>query len=235
MSVASPYDARDVLIISLRDSLGYGKNDQVTFTGNYIHHTSGRSPKLEFNSYWHAYNNYWFNNTGHAFDVGSDTNALIEGNVFDQVDTPFLTDSSPGKTFAVSSSDKSTCDSQLGRTCSANSLISSGTLSASDASVLSSWPSDESGISVTLASKVKSSVLSNAGVGKLSSSSKRQFYGAPSVPILSAAGPGATPTNRPPRWTWRTVGVKPTPRPSGTPAPQGGESSKGGLPFGLGF
>jgi pectate lyase len=41
------------------DSLGYGKDDQVTFTGNYIHHTSGRSPRLEFNSHWHVYNNYW--------------------------------------------------------------------------------------------------------------------------------------------------------------------------------
>ncbi|KAJ5644443.1 hypothetical protein N7507_010454 [Penicillium longicatenatum] len=194
--------------------LGYGKNDKVTFTGNYIHHTSGRSPKLEFNSYWHAYNNYWFNNTGHAFDVGEGTNALIEGNVFHEVDTPFLTDSSPGESYAVSSSDKSTCDSKLGRTCAVNSLVSSGSLSASDESVLSSWPSGESGISVTSASRVRSSVLSNAGIGKLSgSSSKRQVQPAPYVPALSQAGPGATPVNQPHKWTWKTVGVKPTKAP----------------------
>jgi hypothetical protein len=152
-------------------SLGYGKNDKVTFTGNYIHHTSGRSPKLEFNSYWHVYNNFWFNNTGHAFDVGEGTKALIKGNVFQQVKTPFLEDSSPGKTFAVTSSDKSTCDSKLGRTCAVNTFTSSGTLSAGDETVLSSWPSGESGIDVLDADQVKSSVLSNAGIGKLSSSS----------------------------------------------------------------
>ncbi|KAJ5892296.1 uncharacterized protein N7473_008524 [Penicillium subrubescens] len=182
--------------------LGYGKNDKVTFTGNYIHHTSGRSPKLEFNSYWHVYNNFWFNNTGHAFDVGEGTKALIEGNVFQQVKTPFLEDSSPGKTFAVTSSDKSTCDSKLGRTCAVNTFTSSGTLSAGDETVLSSWPSGESGIDVLDADQVKSSVLSNAGIGKLSSSSSsrkvRQFdVPAPLAPVLSSADPGATPCATP--------------------------------------
>ncbi|KAJ5280652.1 hypothetical protein N7478_006024 [Penicillium angulare] len=215
--------------------LGYGKNDKVTFTGNYIHHTSGRSPKLEFNSYWHAYNNYWYNNTGHAFDVGEGTNALIEGNVFSGVDTPFLADSTPGETFAVTSSDKSTCDSALGRTCAANTLISSGSLSASDESVLKNWPSGETGISVMSASQVKSSVLSNAGIGKVSSgsSSKRQAQPAPSVLALSQAGPGATSRGAPHKWTWKTVGVRPTqsPQPGQLP-PQG--PPKGGS-FGFGF
>ncbi|OKO98774.1 hypothetical protein PENSUB_9025 [Penicillium subrubescens] len=188
--------------ISQLTDLGYGKNDKVTFTGNYIHHTSGRSPKLEFNSYWHVYNNFWFNNTGHAFDVGEGTKALIEGNVFQQVKTPFLEDSSPGKTFAVTSSDKSTCDSKLGRTCAVNTFTSSGTLSAGDETVLSSWPSGESGIDVLDADQVKSSVLSNAGIGKLSSSSSsrkvRQFdVPAPLAPVLSSADPGATPCATP--------------------------------------
>lgn len=220
----------------LASSLGYGKNDKVTFTGNYIHHTSGRSPKLEFNSYWHAYNNYWFNNTGHAFDVGTGTKALIEGNVFYQVETPFLPDSSAGQTFAVSSKDNSTCDSKLGRTCAANALISSGNLSASDESVLSSWPSGEADAKVQQANQVKSSVLSNAGVGKLRTSfSKRQFEDAPYVPVFSSAGPGATPAGLPPKWTWRTVGVQPTPQPSGTPFPPNGRLPKDGSPFGWGF
>lgn len=208
----------------------------MTFTGNYIHHTSGRSPKLEFNSYWHVYNNYWYNNTGHAFDVGKGTNALIEGNVFDDVNTPFLSDSSPGQSFAVSSSTKSTCDSKLGRTCSVNTLISSGSLSADDESVLSSWPSGESGITVMSASKVKSSVLSNAGIGKVSSSSssKRQWMPAPSLSILSSPAPSATPFGAPRKWNWKTVGVKPsnTPVPSSAPPPP---PSQGGGFFDFGF
>jgi hypothetical protein len=59
--------------------LGYGNDDFVTFVGNYIHHTSGRSPRLDYNSLWHAVNNYWYSNSGHAFDVSSGANALIEG------------------------------------------------------------------------------------------------------------------------------------------------------------
>ncbi|KAJ5178705.1 hypothetical protein N7492_001915 [Penicillium capsulatum] len=180
---------RQMFVPGLQINLGYGKGDKVTFSGNYIHHTSGRSPKLEFNSYWHAYSNYWFNNTGHAFDVGEGTSALIEGNVFNQVKTPFLEDSSPGQTFAVSSNDKSSCDSKLSRTCVANSLVSSGSLSASDEAVLSSWPSGESGIDVMDANKVQSHVLGNAGVGKLGGSSvpARRFPAAPSVPAYSKA------------------------------------------------
>ncbi|KAJ6087784.1 hypothetical protein N7467_006698 [Penicillium canescens] len=228
--------------------LGYGKDDQVTFTGNYIHHTSGRSPKLEFNSFWHAYNNYWFNNTGHAFDIGESTNALIEGNVFHQVKTPMLEDSSPGATFAVSSSSAATCKSKLGRDCAPNSLVQSGTLSASDESVLSAMPKGESSVNVLAASRVRSSVLSNAGVGKLSSSnSKRQFRGQ-IAPVLSSAGPGASPAGPKPTWSWRTVGVKPTPSsfptafptafptesPQGSPfgGKGGGEGPSGGFPFG---
>lgn len=225
-------------------SLGYGKNDKVTFTGNYIHHTSGRSPKLEFNSYWHVYNNFWFNNTGHAFDVGEGANALIEGNVFQQVKSPFLEDSSSGKTFAVTSNDKSTCDSELGRTCAVNTLTSSGTLSASDENVLSSWPSGESGINVLDASRVKSSVLSNAGVGKLSSTSSskkiRQFdLPAPLAPVLSSAGPGATPCATPsgaaPKWTWKTIGVQPTSQPTGSPSPPEHSHAAGSGSFLFGF
>ncbi|PYH31427.1 polysaccharide lyase family 1 protein [Aspergillus neoniger CBS 115656] len=217
--------------------LGYGHNDKITFANNYIHHTSGRSPKLEFNSFWHAYNNYWFNNTGHAFDVGKNTRALIEGNVMVQVDTPLLADSNPGAVFAVNTSDVSTCTSTLGRTCVPNTLISSGTLSGSDSSVISSWPSGESDVTVMAASKVASYVKANAGIGKLSNGSgssstvgaaatsavakRADSDDAPYVPAYSEAGPGASAVPSQPSWSWRTVtnGPAPTGAPSDAPAP----------------
>ena len=221
-------------------SLGYGHNDKITFANNYIHHTSGRSPKLEFNSFWHAYNNYWYNNTGHAFDVGKNTRALIEGNVMVQVDTPLLADSNPGAVFAVNTSDVSTCTSTLGRTCVPNTLISSGTLSGSDSSVISSWPSGESDVTVMAASKVASYVKANAGIGKLSNGSgssstvgaaatsavakRADSDDAPYVPAYSEAGPGASAVPSQPSWSWRTVtnGPAPTGAPSDSPsAPQG--------------
>ncbi|GIK02030.1 hypothetical protein Aspvir_006073 [Aspergillus viridinutans] len=86
------------------------------FTGNYIHHASGRSSKLEFNNYWHVYNNYGTTTPATQFDVSRRTNALIEGNVFDSVDVP-LQDSSAGAIFAIESSDQSTCRSAMGQTC----------------------------------------------------------------------------------------------------------------------
>jgi pectin lyase len=142
----------------------------VTFTGNYIHHTSGRSPKLTYPSHWHAYNNYWSENTGHAFDVGENSNALIEGNVFRHVNTPLLTDGSgSGSVFAVTQDNKATCESTLGRTCYPNALTSSGKLAASDKSVLTSLPAGEKGVSYMKADQVRSSVEANAGVGKIGS------------------------------------------------------------------
>ncbi|KAJ5361251.1 hypothetical protein N7541_002095 [Penicillium brevicompactum] len=147
--------------------LGYGKGDQVTFTGNYIHHTSGRSPKLEYDSFWHVYNNYWLSNTGHAFDVREGSKVLIEGNVFEDVKTPLQASKEPAKVFSASDNDASKCKSKLGRECSANSLTKSGTLSATNESVLEAYPNGEKNISVLKASSVKSSVLSNAGVGKI--------------------------------------------------------------------
>lgn len=148
--------------------LGYGKNDQVTFANNYIHHTSGRSPKVEFSNHWHAYNNYWYRNTGHAFDVGKDSNVLIEGNVFASVKTPSEKDS--GHVFAVTTADKSACNSALGRSCIPNTVANSGNLSSSDSAVLSDWPSGEGKVTVMDAGKVASSVVANAGIGKLGGS-----------------------------------------------------------------
>lgn len=208
----------------------------MTFANNYIHHTSGRSPKVE-TSNWHAYNNYWYNNTGHAFDVGEDSNVLIEGNVFAQVDTPSEPDSA--NVFAATSSDKSACSSALGRSCVANSLVSSGNLTTSDQSVLSNWLSDEGDVEVMDVSKVASSVVGNAGVGKLGGSASaastvgasssatpsasamvKRFGGdVPFVPAFSEAGPGASAIPTLPSFTWKTVASpKPTP-----PAAFGGQ------------
>ncbi|RAQ54349.1 pectin lyase D precursor [Aspergillus flavus] len=149
--------------------LGYGKGDQITFANNYIHHTSGRSPKIEFDSHWHAYNNFWENNSGHAFDVGEGANVLIEGNVFSNVKTPMNPEDTPGSTFAVNAQDASSCTSALGRPCIANELTSSGDLSGNDEAVLSGWPKGEGDTKAMTTDKVPSYVKANAGVGKLGS------------------------------------------------------------------
>ncbi|KAJ0153905.1 putative pectin lyase A, partial [Colletotrichum tanaceti] len=64
-----------------------GSNDQITFKNNYIHHFSGRAPKVSGDSFVHAVNNYWAQSSGRAFEVDKGGYVLAEGNVFDNVAT----------------------------------------------------------------------------------------------------------------------------------------------------
>lgn len=38
----------------------------ITFKGNYVHHSSGRSPKVAGNTLLHAVNNYFYANSKHV-------------------------------------------------------------------------------------------------------------------------------------------------------------------------
>ncbi|KAL2831065.1 pectin lyase fold/virulence factor [Aspergillus cavernicola] len=174
--------------------LALGEDDKVTFSNNYIHQTSGRAPKIGASSFWHVLNNYWSDNTGHAFDV-SEGNALIEGNVFEDVNSAY-TDKGAGSVFAVSSDDESTCSSALGRTCIPNLLTDSNATPVADDAVLSSFPADEEGeITILPVEEVAAYVLANAGVGKLSSTSS-------STPVVASSSsvvpiPTSTPVSIP--------------------------------------
>ncbi|KAK3075252.1 hypothetical protein LTR53_001617 [Teratosphaeriaceae sp. CCFEE 6253] len=75
-----------------------GSNDLVTLKGNYIHHTSGRSPKVGGNTVLHAVNNYWYANSGHAFEVGSGAAIVAEGNAFQNVVAPIDSGTTGGQT-----------------------------------------------------------------------------------------------------------------------------------------
>jgi len=139
-----------------------GSQDLITMKGNYIHHTSGRSPKVGGNSLVHAVNNYWYANSGHAFDNAAGGKVLAEGNVFQNVVTPLLANG--GKLFgSPSTSANAVCSASLGHVCQVNAFGSSGTLAGTDSSFLSSF----AGKSVASAGKASSSVASTAGVGKI--------------------------------------------------------------------
>ncbi|KAJ5599410.1 hypothetical protein N7450_000477 [Penicillium hetheringtonii] len=143
-----------------------GSNDMVTMKGNYIYHTSGRSPKVQSNTLLHAVNNYWYDNSGHAFEIGSGGYVLAEGNVFQNIGTPV---ESPvdGKLFTVPSTNSaSSCSASLGRVCQVNGFGSSGTFSQSDTDFLTNF-SGKNIASASAYGTVASSVTSNAGQGKL--------------------------------------------------------------------
>ncbi|THY57800.1 pecyin lyase 2 [Aureobasidium pullulans] len=141
-----------------------GAEDRVTFKNNYIYQTSGRAPKVQTNTLLHAVNNYWNDNSGHAFEIGEGGYVLAEGNVFENVEAPLEASSFKGELFTADSG--SACSSALGRSCEANSLSGSGTFSESNTDFLSKF----SGASIATAgpaSEIKSYVTSNAGIGKL--------------------------------------------------------------------
>lgn len=139
-----------------------GSNDQITLKGNYIHHTSGRSPKVGGNTVLHAVNNLWENNTGHAFDNGSSGGKILaEGNVFNNVKATML--ENKGSVFASLSSSAAQCQAAIKHTCAANTYTSSPALEGSDTSVLSAFKGD----AATAATADASAIKSKAGVGKI--------------------------------------------------------------------
>ncbi|KAL3464599.1 pectin lyase fold/virulence factor [Aspergillus heterothallicus] len=143
-----------------------GSNDLVTMKGNYIYHMSGRSPKVAANTLLHAVNNYWYDSSGHAFEIDSGGKVLAEGNVFQNIPTVVT---SPVSGLLFTSPDSSTnaiCSTYLGHTCQVNGFGSSGTFKQSDTSFLSYF-SGKNIASADAYTVAQSSVPSNAGQGKL--------------------------------------------------------------------
>ncbi|KAK1932249.1 putative pectin lyase F [Phytophthora citrophthora] len=153
----------------------YGETTQISLVNNFIHKTSGRSPKIggsaDQNVVVHAANNFFSDNSGHAFDVAASAYVLAEGNYFDTVTTPNLDDEDGNFFVPTAASD---CVSSLSRDCELNVLTDSGTLAGynEDAvkNILSSYTTQIGGYSVAAASKL-SAATANFGVGSVSSSS----------------------------------------------------------------
>ncbi|KAF2627998.1 polysaccharide lyase family 1 protein [Macroventuria anomochaeta] len=139
-----------------------GSQDLITMKGNYIHHTSGRSPKVGGNTLLHAVNNYWYANSGHAFDIAAGGQVVVEGSVFQNVVSPLLSNS--GKLFGSPSTTANTaCTNYLGHACQLNAFGSSGTLGGTDTSFFSNF----NGKSIASAATASASIADTAGVGKI--------------------------------------------------------------------
>ncbi|KAE9202179.1 hypothetical protein PF004_g18491 [Phytophthora fragariae] len=108
--------------------LFYGKNTGISMLNNYIHATSGRSPKVGGNKneniVVHIANNYWGDNSGHSFELGVNAYVLAEGNYFNNTKQPLDPKGTEGSLYATDSND--VCSSYLGHSCKANVLVSSG-------------------------------------------------------------------------------------------------------------
>lgn len=144
-----------------------GSNDLVTLKDNYIYYTSGRSPKVQGNTLLHALNNYWYDNSNHAFEVGSGAYVVAEANVFQNVVAP-VESGIAGSLFTVPSTTAGeACKTYLGHDCLINAFGDSGTFSSDTTDFFSDF-SGHTVATPTAASLVVAHVTANAGMGKLS-------------------------------------------------------------------
>lgn len=128
---------------------------------NYVYYTSGRSPALSGNTFFHAVNNVWADNSGHAIEGTSDGGGLFEGNYFNNVPT-VVASGFVGSLFSSESADLAQCVTYLGRDCVANAYTSSGAFTYDDTSFLVDIEGKNIPAAVSAAS-IESSVPASAG------------------------------------------------------------------------
>ena len=142
-----------------------GSNDLVTLKGNYIHHTSGRSPKVAGNTLLHAVNNYFYANSQHAFEGDAGAKIVAEGNVFQNV-VAAAQSGLAGKWYSsISATTNAQCKANLGHACEPNAYGSSGALTGSDTSILAGFKG-KNVASANTAANTKN-VVNTAGYGKI--------------------------------------------------------------------
>ncbi|OWZ02079.1 Pectin lyase [Phytophthora megakarya] len=110
----------------------YGKNTGISMFNNYVHSTSGRSPKVgDKNSsvIAHVANNYWDNLSNHSFELDGSAYMLAEGNYFNNVKNPLY---KTGKGFLYAATSADECTKYLGRACEENTLVKSGNFTSRD-------------------------------------------------------------------------------------------------------
>ncbi|KAI1847574.1 hypothetical protein JX266_006426 [Neoarthrinium moseri] len=153
-----------------------GLKDYYTFVGNYVHNVSGRAPHMgtdytKSEIIFHGVNNYFKNVGGHAFDIDVNTYVLLEGNYFDNADTPITSASLTKSSLysVVTVDDASGCTSNLGYICEWNRLSNSGSFPSSRSSeALSKLSAHKSSLVGHYGvADVPKSVVANAGIGKI--------------------------------------------------------------------
>lgn len=107
----------------------YG-NVKMSMINNYVHHTSGRSPKLsgmagKYSVLAHIANNYWYDNSGHSFEVSDDAYVLTEGNYFEKTTLPIEVGKT-GYAMSTTSANKASCSNAIDRECVPDTFVSSG-------------------------------------------------------------------------------------------------------------
>ncbi|KAG7393056.1 hypothetical protein PHYBOEH_006198 [Phytophthora boehmeriae] len=214
-----------------------GKKTTLSFLNNYIHKTSGRSPKIGATTdptetvVVHAANNYFEDNSGHAFDVSTSGYVLAEGNYFESVKTT-IAESTDGNFLVPDSAGD--CTASIGRDCELNVLTESGELTGKSEEAASTkigeYKKEIGGYSVVAASKFSPS-SSNFGVGDLGGgvAQTSDSSGSPATPTSgsetettsangSSGGPATSSSGSKPAEDNETQAATPSPENNETPA-----------------
>lgn len=111
-------------------------------------------------------NNYWYDSSGHAFEIDAGGYVLAEGNVFQNIPTVVESPISGQLFTSPNSNTNQVCSTYLGHTCQVNGFGSSGTFNQADTGFLVNFQGKNiaSAEAYTVA---QSNVPSNAGQGKL--------------------------------------------------------------------
>ncbi|KAK1929016.1 putative pectin lyase F [Phytophthora citrophthora] len=149
-----------------------GKQTEVSLLKNFMHKMSGRFPKVGGHdgevSVVHAANNFFYDGTGHAFDVATGGYVLAEGNYFDSVSTPNQPDPK-GSIFIPNVAGD--CQAAIGRSCQLNVLTKSGVFTSNSKDAVNgkigSLKARIAGTKLTAATRLSPSAR-NFGVGDLS-------------------------------------------------------------------
>ncbi|KAI0405525.1 pectin lyase-like protein [Xylaria palmicola] len=154
-----------------------GLDDFYTFAYNHIHDVSGRAPHYgttvtASTQYFHAFNNYFSNIGGHAFDVYKTSYGLLEGNYFDQVTTPMTPGSltSGGALWTTATVARaSACSRYTGYICEWNRASNSGAWpDVANAEVLGKFSAKKQYLVDPMdVASVPAYVKANAGIGKV--------------------------------------------------------------------
>lgn len=107
-----------------------GTPQSITVANNYFHEVSGRAPHIDgLGSVIHLVNNYFHNSEllqrngfFHALDAGPSVQGLVEGNYFDNIETPIRAETGHvfGALGGVNREMQDHCRATLGRMCAGN-------------------------------------------------------------------------------------------------------------------
>ncbi|TEA12439.1 putative pectin lyase E [Colletotrichum sidae] len=146
-----------------------------TFAYNYLHDVSGRAPNVGGKSHvaFQGVNNLWEEVDGHAFAIGENVQALVEGNHFENAKQPVEphTYGTAGDVFFVeSAADAAECEGALGRACEVNTVAgkSGALLPLNNTAAIDSLSKVAASLVKPMKiDEVQEYVKANAGVGKL--------------------------------------------------------------------